>query len=601
VIKFLLAKRLSGRIFRSFAISMALLAVSFGIFTTRYGSDLIVKSSANELRVLSVVLSQLIQDQFSDLEESLDNIVMNETMLAQLASGDPKRRWFEAYLKNSLKQYPQLLDVMIYDLDGQCVGSTDPDWYKIGGQSWGFFTKGLEGFNFPSIYATESLGRVQLVSSPIIGDGEDPLGVVVAIIDLERIYGLMDRKIGLSETTDAFLLDRDLQFITAGRSGIKGLVESHLASTALASHIRDEFWVGQYSGANRRNVLGTALKIPGYSWYVVVERDYGDVMQQVVALRHWVVLITIGLLLIFIVVSLGLSRSITKPISQLVESTRRIAQGFYNEPVRASGDIEELNFIGRELDRMRRQVATSEAKLRERLSESEQLRIEGERLAAIGALAASLAHEIRNPLNAMSLLLTRLQGLGDEAKKTMIFHDLFGEVARLDRLVSSILDYARPVQLNLSSVDLKDTLNSVADLFRTLAESKGLSMQVVESPSVSVRGDRDKLKQCLVNLVKNSFDVLDEGGIVRLSCSREGDVAQFIVADNGPGIAPEIMKKLFSPFFTTKEQGTGLGLSEVHKIITAHGGKIEIRAPLWNTSGQPVVQGVEFAVRIPAN
>jgi len=601
VIKFLLAKRLSGRIFRSFAISMSLLAVSFGLFTTRYGSDLIVKSSANELRVLSVVLSQLIQDQFSDLEESLDSIVMNETMLAQLTSGDPKRRWFEAYLQNSLKQYPQLLDVMIYDLDGRCVGSTDPDWYKIGGQSWGFFTKGLEGFNFPSIYATESLGRVQLVSSPIIGDGEDPLGVVVAIIDLERIYGLMDRKIGLSETTDAFLLDRDLQFITAGRSGIKGLVESHLASTALASHIRDEFWVGQYSGANRRNVLGTALKIPGYSWYVVVERDYSDVMQQVVALRHWVVLITIGLLLIFIVVSLGLSRSITKPISQLVESTRRIAQGFYNEPVRASGDIEELNFIGQELDRMRRQVATSEAKLRERLSESEQLRIEGERLAAIGALAASLAHEIRNPLNAMSLLLTRLQGLGDETKKTMIFHDLFGEVARLDRLVSSILDYARPVQLNLSSVDLKDTLNSVADLFRTLAESKGLTMQVVESPSVSVRGDRDKLKQCLVNLVKNSFDVLDEAGIVRLSCTREGDVAQFIVADNGPGIAPEIMKKLFSPFFTTKEQGTGLGLSEVHKIITAHGGKIEIRAPLWNTSGEPVAQGVEFAVRIPAN
>jgi signal transduction histidine kinase len=334
---------------------------------------------------------------------------------------------------------------------------------------------------------------------------------------------------------------------------------------------------------------------------VVVERDYGDVTQQVVALRHWVVLITIGLLLFFIVISLGLSRSITKPISQLVESTRRMAQGFYNEPVLASGDIEELNFIGQELDRMRRQVATSEAKLKERLSESEQLRIEGERLAAIGALAASLAHEIRNPLNAMSLLLTRLQGLGDEAKKIMIFHDLFGEVARLDRLVSSILDYARPVHLNLSPVDLKDTLNSVADLFRTLAESKGLSIQVVESPSVIVRGDRDKLKQCLVNLVKNSFDVLDEGGIVRLSCTQEGDIAQFIVADNGPGIAPEIMNKLFSPFFTTKQQGTGLGLSEVHKIITAHGGKIEIRAPQWNTSGQPIAQGVELAVRIPAN
>jgi signal transduction histidine kinase len=194
-----------------------------------------------------------------------------------------------------------------------------------------------------------------------------------------------------------------------------------------------------------------------------------------------------------------------------------------------------------------------------------------------------------------------LQSLGDEAKKTIIFQDLFGEVARLDRLVSSILDYARPVQLSLAPVDLREILNSVSDLFQSLADSKGLSMQVVESPSVSIRGDRDKLKQCMVNLVKNSFDVLGKGGVVRLSCTQEDDMAQVIVADNGPGIAPEIMKKIFNPFFTTKEQGTGLGLSEVHKIITAHGGQIEIRAPQRDASRQAAAHGVEFVVRIPAS
>lgn len=601
MIKFVFARRLSGRIFRSFAMALILLAVSFGLLTTRYGSDLIEKSSANELRVLSVVLSQLIQDQFSNLEESLDNISGDETLMSQLAAGEPNRKWFESYLKNSLKQQPQLLDLMIYDLDGRCVGSTDPDWYKIRGRSWRFFKQGLEGFNFPSIYATEGLGRVQLVSSPIFID-DDVIGVIVAIIDLQRIYELMDRKIGLSETTDAFLLDRDLQFITAGRSGAKGLVDSHLASTALASHIRDEFWVGQYAGANGREVLGTALKISGYSWYVVVERNYEEVLRQVTAFRRGVYALTLGLLLVFIIISLGLSRSITKPLMRLVDSTRKIAEGRYNDPVVPSGDIEELNFIGSEIERMRRQVASSQAKLRERLSESEQLRIEGERLAAIGSLAASLAHEIRNPLNAMSLLLTRLKVIGDEAVRRPIVEDLFGEVGRLDRLVSSILDYARPVQLSRRPTKLTDLLNSVRDLFQSLSESRGASLQISRAEDVMVDADYDKLKQCLVNLVKNSLDAVEQGGIVQLSCrqSDEGSV-EIEVSDNGPGITLESQKKLFSPFFTTKEHGTGLGLSAVQKIVAAHGGQIEVKSDPEKARLRLAPQGTQVIIRIPTN
>jgi signal transduction histidine kinase len=601
MLKFVFARRLSGRIFRSFAMALILLAVSFGFITTRYGSDLIEKSSANELRVLSVVLSQLIQDQFSNLEESLDNVSGNETLITQLAAGGPNRKWFESYLKNSLKQQPQLLDLMIYDLEGRCVGSTDPDWYKIRGRSWRFFKQGLEGFSFPSIYATEGLGRVQLVSAPIFLE-EEVIGVIVAIIDLQRIYELMDRKIGLSETTDAFLLDRDLQFITAGRSGAKGLVDSHLASTALASHIRDEFWVGQYAGANGLQVLGTALKISGYSWYVVVERNYEEVLRQVTSFRQGVYALTLGLLVVFILISLGISRSITRPLLRLVDSTRKIAEGRYNDPVVMSGDIEELTFIGSELERMRRQVATSQAKLRERLSESEQLRIEGERLAAIGSLAASLAHEIRNPLNAMSLLLTRLKVISDEAIRKPIVEDLFGEVGRLDRLVSSILDYARPVHLSRKPTNLTQLLCSVRDLFQSLGEARGITLKVSHADDLVIEADSDKLKQCLVNLVKNSLDAVSNGGTVQLSCFlSEHGTAQIEVTDTGPGIEVEVQKKLFTPFFTTKEHGTGLGLSMVQKIIAAHGGHIEIKSDPAQARMGLEPQGTRVIIRIPTS
>jgi two-component system sensor histidine kinase AtoS len=240
--------------------------------------------------------------------------------------------------------------------------------------------------------------------------------------------------------------------------------------------------------------------------------------------------------------------------------------------------------------------------LRERLSESEQLRIEGERLAAIGSLAASLAHEIRNPLNAMSLLLTRLKIIGDEAIRKPIVEDLFGEVGRLDRLVSSILDYARPVQLSRVPTNLKQLLCAVRDLFQSLGEARGITLKVSHADDLVIEADSDKLKQCLVNLVKNSLDAVGNGGTVQLSCflSEQG-TAQIDVADTGPGIEVEVQKKLFSPFFTTKEHGTGLGLSMVQKIIAAHGGHIEIKSDPAQARMGHEPQGTRVIIRIPTS
>ena len=592
-----ITKRLGGRIFLTFALALILLSGLFAFFTSHFGGQLIVRSSANELRVLSVVLSELIQNQFSTLEGSLEDIAENELLMQQLEQEQIQRPWLETYLREAVDRHPHLTDLMVYDLNGRCVGATDPDWYKIRGKDEKFFNEGLEGFNFPSIYGTESLGRVQLVSSPITRD-DDVIGVVVAIIELKDIYQLMDQKIGLNETTDAFLLDEDLRFITAGRAEYKGLVESHLASTTLASHLKDEFWVGQYVGSMARKVIGTALKIPGYSWYVVVERDYEDVVRQMTSLQRAVLFSTLGLLCIFIVASLALSRSITRPLLELVQSTRQIAAGKYGQPVLVSQEIEEVAFIGAELERMRRRIAISQERLKERLTESEQLRIESERLAAIGSLAASLAHEIRNPLNAMSLLLSRLQYSPSEDTRKNIIGDLFGEIGRLDRLVSSILDYARPIQLDRKTVDVRSLIASIVDLYRSLAEAKGVRLDLVSDGSVHAHIDSDRIKQCIVNLLKNSLDAMENGGVVTLACheSQEGLVIE--VSDNGPGISKEIKPKLFSPFFTTKENGTGLGLSSVHKIIAAHGGHIEV---VTDSQKNELVDGAKFIISIPSN
>jgi signal transduction histidine kinase len=600
MLRWKLANKLSGRIFLTFAVALILLSVLFGVFTSYFGGQLVVRSSANELRVLSVVLSELIQNQFVNLESSLDEIVDQEKLLLEIELGSVKRSWLESYLRQEANNHPHLTDLMIYDLDGNCIGATDPDWYKIRGKAESFFKNGLESFNFPPIYGTESMGRVQLATAPIISD-DNVIGVIVAIIELKDIYDLMDQKIGLTETTDAFLLDEDLRFITAGRSEYRGLVESHLVSTTLASHLKDEFWVGEYTGSNGQKVLGTALKIPGYSWYVVVEKNYGDVVRQLTGLQRAVSFVSIGLILVFVIASLALSRSITRPLNNLVQSARQIAAGKYDVPIIADKDIEEVSFIGSELERMRRQVASSQESLKEKLSKSEQLRIESERLAAIGTLAASLAHEIRNPLNAMSLLLSRLQyNLQDETRKT-VMADLFGEISRLDRLVTSILDYARPVQLERKDVNISALLRSVVDLYRSLAESKGVSLRVGGAASLQASVDPDRIKQCIVNLVTNSLDATDGGGAIDLVCRKDGDDVVIEVSDTGLGIPPEIQKKLFTPFFTTKENGTGLGLSAVHKIIASHGGRIDVFSDAKSGAVLAPGLGAKFVMTLPGH
>lgn len=598
MIKIPYASRLGSKIFLTFTLALALLSFIFCFFTTHFGGQLLVKSSSNELRVLSLVLSDLIQNQFKNLESNLEDIVEDDVLVSQLSDKVVNKAWLESFLKIALEHNTHLTDLMIYDLDAKCVGTTDSDWYRIQGKNWNFFRQGVEGFNFPSIYGTEGEGRVQLVSAPIFKD-QVVVGVIVAIIDLSDIYTLMDQKIGLSETTDAFLLDGDLRFITTGRSQVRGLVNSHLASTTLASHLRDEFWVGEYQRADGHQVLGTALKISGYSWYVVVERNFDDVLKQMTSLRNMVVAATIGLLSLFILVSFALSRSITRPLLQLVQSTRKIAAGQYSEPVVVSQEIEEVVFIGAELERMRRRIASTQGRLQDRLTESEHLRIESERLATIGTLAASLAHEIRNPLNAMSLLLSRLTYSQDEGTRKHLTADLFSEVGRLDRLVSSILDYSRAVQIHRGDVDIRALLLSVLDLFHALANTLGVTLEVVTGEPLSIRADSDQLKQCLVNLVKNALDSSPAGGRILMSAYMIGSEVLIEISDTGIGIPLEIQSKLFNPFFTTKENGVGLGLSSVHKIVAAHGGRILVASDPKKGLEPEGIKGAKFSICLP--
>ncbi len=220
------------------------------------------------------------------------------------------------------------------------------------------------------------------------------------------------------------------------------------------------------------------------------------------------------------------------------------------------------------------------------------------RLAALGTMAAGLAHEIRNPLAAIKGATQFLQATDDPAEAEMK-RVIVDEVDRLNVVVSQFLDYSRPLQLHTEPLDLNALVSQVAGLFRAQGLADGVT--VVEELAAELPplpADAAKLKQVLLNLGQNGLLAMEEGGVLtlrtrkgRLRDSRGTPAVLIVVEDRGCGVPPEDLDKLFVPFFTTRAAGTGLGLAISQRLIEAHGGQIDVSS----TPGR----GSTFTVRLP--
>jgi len=205
---------------------------------------------------------------------------------------------------------------------------------------------------------------------------------------------------------------------------------------------------------------------------------------------------------------------------------------------------------------------------------------DAEKLAAVGTLAAGLAHEIRNPLNAAGLqlsLLARRIGKLPEAERGQLERPLElvrAELSRLNTLLGDFLAFARPRAYARFPMDLSAHLERVVAFSGEQASAANRAMEVAIEPGVHVLGDPDALQQVFVNLLKNALEAATARVEVALSVEDGRAVATF--RDDGPGLPPEVQARLFEPFFTTKPEGTGLGLAIVHTIVTQHGGEVSI-------------------------
>jgi len=219
-----------------------------------------------------------------------------------------------------------------------------------------------------------------------------------------------------------------------------------------------------------------------------------------------------------------------------------------------------------------------------------------EKLAAVGSLAAGIAHEIRNPLSSIKGVATYFGNkFAETAEDQKLAGVMVREVERLNRVISELLEFARPSELKLKETNLKEILEHSVRLVHQDATSNNIEVNLSVSDRLPpVLLDPDRFSQALLNLYLNAIQAMDEGGVLSVYgiLGEDGEI-QVEIGDTGKGIDPDDVNKVFDPYFTTKSKGTGLGLAIVHKIMEAHGGDIKVRS----TPGKNTI----FTLRLPAN
>jgi PAS domain S-box-containing protein len=234
---------------------------------------------------------------------------------------------------------------------------------------------------------------------------------------------------------------------------------------------------------------------------------------------------------------------------------------------------------------MRRDI-TQRTEMEMRLQQSE-------KLAAIGELSTYIAHEIRNPLFAISGFansLLRLKGLSEAGREKV--QVILEESKRLDNILKSILNFSRPTQAASGAVDVNEAATSVMELMQIGCDQQNVNVSMELSPTAAkASADAELVKQCLINLVKNAMEAMPDGGALHVRTAMERDYVLLEVKDTGPGISPDILDKIFNPFFSTKGKGAGLGLAMVKKIMDDIGGELDLK----NRPGE----GVKVTLRLP--
>jgi signal transduction histidine kinase len=396
---------------------------------------------------------------------------------------------------------------------------------------------------------------------------------------------LIENKEELKMLAENLLQERDVQSVTIMNDSKQILVdiskpgqlkkEYKETMSLYVAKTREEIISDDFAFSLQNDVQGqlkeSAEEVIGFIEVVFSKKGIIDTINT---MRENMLLSAIGATIIGCIVALYFSRSIVKPIRRLASATTRIARGDWE----AKLPIDSWDEVGRLTDSFNKMSAS----LIEKRSELEETYAElskQERMAEIGNFSMMIAHELKNPLGIIkgSVDIIAKEGVKAQVSRTMMEY-IQDEVKRLNRLVEDFLSFARPNPAHKSFVDINQVINRIVTLI-PLPEFKEkditLSVKLAQGiPEVNV--DEHQIYQALVNIFNNAIQAISQQGEITIKTEQRQNGILIAVVDTGAGISDEEKEKVFEPFFTKKQSGTGLGLAVVKKIIDNHKGTITI-------------------------
>jgi two-component system NtrC family sensor kinase len=465
-------------------------------------------------------------------------------------------------------------------------------------------------------------GMVLEIAAPVFTPAGRHLGVLVGGVLLNRNYEIVDK---IRETVfkdqaykgrpvgTATIFQDDVRIST----NVRNADGTRAIATQVSAEVADEVlgrggtWRGRAFVVNDwylsaytpiRNLGGTTI---GMLYVGVLEQPYIDALWRSLYWFLGIAILGVGLV---ILMSVRVARRISEPIHAMALAAQRVAAGDYSPKVQAVSQDElgylasSFNTMTSELERAHDALTESadslERKVEQRTAELKTMQahlLKTEKLAAVGKLAAGVAHEINNPLTGIltnsSLML---QDLPEDHPWRDDVQTIVNETLRCRRIVKGLLDFARQTKPQRTLLVMNQLVEDVLALVRNQASFRNIKMTLDLAPDLpTVLADGDQMRQVVLNIVLNAADAMPEGGDLRVVSrpARDQKGVELRISDTGPGIPDAVKARLFEPFFTTKKTGTGLGLAIAYGMIERH------RGSLWVESAPG--KGSTFVIVLP--
>ncbi len=335
--------------------------------------------------------------------------------------------------------------------------------------------------------------------------------------------------------------------------------------------------------------LERGLSLDAKLLQVALETQIADRVHAAERTESQTVLLIVVYSLVALAVGAGaaaLSQRLLAPIQTLTDGVKAVAAGDLTRKVEVRGE-DEMGLLAREFNAMAASLDRQRDELRR-----------AERLATVGRISAQITHEVRNPLNAIGLnaelLAEELDGVAASAEARQLVSSISREVDRLNAVTEEYLRFARLPRPSLASQDLNEIVGSLLDFLGPELAAAGVEVRRELAPSLApVRADEAQLRAVFLNLVRNSREAMPRGGTLTVRTAEAAGSVEVAVADTGGGIPRADLTRVFEPFYSTKERGTGLGLAFAHQVVKEHGGTIGCESA--------VGLGTTFTIRLPAS